>query len=368
LIVAASGRALAQSARRAGYSPLVVDFFADDDTREAAGDCARLEPGFELDSLMTACERLTHRRRIAGLVYGPGFEDRPGLIEALAGRWRLAGNPARVVSLVKNPWAFAELCDDAEIAHPETRNVRPVDASGWLSRRRGGSGGDHIRAADAAAAADPERYFQRRVDGRAVSALVLSNRERGAILGFSEQWSAPRDGQPFRYGGAARPAVLSETIERELAAAVHRFRARATLVGLNSLDFLVSDDGFWLLEVNPRPGATIDIFEPDDVREPSLFALHLAACDGMSTPAPRLEGARASGIVFADHEIAETPKLAWPSWASDRQPAGTRVAAGDPFCSITASGSTPAEARRALDDRAATIHRLLRESTGARAA
>src|SRR5580693_8541902 len=93
LIAAASGRALAQSARRAGYAPLVVDFFADDDTCETAESCVRLEDGlargFQLETLMAACERLAGRRRIAGVVYGSGFEDRPELIEAMAKRWRL---------------------------------------------------------------------------------------------------------------------------------------------------------------------------------------------------------------------------------------------------------------------------------------
>ena len=50
------------------------------------------------------------------------------------------------------------------------------------------------------------------------------------------------------------------------------------LAGLNSVDFLVADDAVWLLEINPRPGATLDIFEPDGG---SLFALHVQACGGV---------------------------------------------------------------------------------------
>src|SRR5271154_6536350 len=90
LIAAASARALAASARRAGYAPVVVDFFGDDDTREVAESCVRLEDGvacgFQLHSLMAACERLAEGRTLAGVVYGTGFEDRPALIEAMAKR------------------------------------------------------------------------------------------------------------------------------------------------------------------------------------------------------------------------------------------------------------------------------------------
>ena len=62
LIAAVSGRALAASARRGGYLPLVADFFGDQDTVAAAqgqimfrGEFAR---GFREHELMEALERL----------------------------------------------------------------------------------------------------------------------------------------------------------------------------------------------------------------------------------------------------------------------------------------------------------------------
>ena len=368
LIAAASGRALAASARRAGYAPLVVDFFADDDTREAAESCVRLKDGlargFQRDSLMAACERLAAGRTVAGVVYGSGFEDRPTLIEAMAKRWRLMGNPATIVARLKDPLIFAALCRDIAVPHPETRLDRPADSSRWLARQRGGSGGGHIRSAEADPPADGETYFQRRVDGRSVSALVLADGARCVILGFSEQWAQER--RPFRFAGAARPASIPPSVEQALAAAAGRFCERTPLVGLNSLDFLATEDGIWLLEVNPRPGATLDIFEPE--RGPSLFALHAAACEGVLEPAPRIEGARATQIVYASYEIAETPSFVWPPWARDRQPAGSAVAEGDPFCTVVAGGATAADARRALAGRVATIESSIRSSIRTRAA
>ena len=368
LIAAASGRALAASARRAGYAPLAVDFFADDDTREVAESCVRLEDGvargFQLPFLMAACERLAEGRTLAGVVYGSGFEDRPALIEAMAKRWRLIGNPASIVSRLKDPLIFADLCREVAVPHPETRLERPADPWRWLARRRGGSGGGHIRSAEAEPAADAQTYFQRRVDGRPVSALVLADGARCAILGFSEQWA--QEGRCFRFAGAAQPAAIPVSVEQALAAAVGRFCARTPLVGLNSFDFLASNEGFWLLEVNPRPGATLDIFEPEHA--PSLFALHVAACQGELEPAPRLERASATQIVYAPCEIASTPRFAWPRWARDRQPAGSAVAEGDPFCTVVAGGATAADARRELAQRAATMEASIRCSIRTRAA
>ncbi len=216
LIVAASGRALGQSARKAGFAPLVVDFFCDDDTFEAAEACVSVEKGlargFQLDTLMTACERLASGRTVAGVVYGSGFEDRPSLIEVLAQRWRLLGNPGALVARLKDPLIFADLCRQLEIPHPETRVDCPAEVSNWLARQRGGSGGGHIRPAGAEPPGDAQTYFQRWVDGRPVSALVLADGARCAILGFSEQWTVFQEERPFRFTGAARPAVLSASI------------------------------------------------------------------------------------------------------------------------------------------------------------
>jgi predicted ATP-grasp superfamily ATP-dependent carboligase len=363
LIAATSARALAASARRAGYAPLVVDFFADDDTQERAEACVRLPGGpargFAADPLLAACEHLAERRSPAGFVYGAGFEDRPDVLDAIARRWRLFGNPAALVARLKDPVIFADYCRECAIPHPEILLEAPGARAHWLARRRGGSGGGHIRFACEAPAGDAQIYYQRRVAGRAVSALVLADDARGSVLGFSEQWAAPQEGRPFRFAGAARPAALAEDIAERLVSAVGEFCKKAPLVGLNSFDFLVGDAGLWLLEVNPRPGATLDIFETASQPEPSLFALHVAACAGSSPGLPSYSGACAMEIVYADCDIANTPALVWPAWARDRQAAGSFVGQDDPFCSVVAEGENLEGARRRLVDRAAFIRASL---------
>ena len=359
LIAAASGRAMASSARRAGYAPFVVDYFADQDTLECAERCVRIEgglaDGFQLEPLMAACERAVGARSIEGFVYGSGFEDRPELISAMAERWRLFGNRADVVARVKDPIAFSRLCADCDIPHPETRLEKPRDPRQWLARQRGGSGGGHIRAFADSPAVDAQTYFQRQVEGRPVSALVLGDGARCRVLGFSEQWSTFQNGRPFRFAGAARPAALSRSLEAQLASAIERVYAAVPLVGLNSFDFLASNRDYWLLEANPRPGATFDIFEPITTGPDTLLGQHVAACEGRLARAVGLDGACASQIVYADREIGCLPKLDWPDWARDRQVECSRLASGDPFCTVIAAGATLTEARGQLSERVAMI-------------
>jgi predicted ATP-grasp superfamily ATP-dependent carboligase len=355
LIVAASGRALAASARRAGYMPLVVDFFGDSDTLDVAHAHAPLPEGLArgitADALDAAVASVTAALQPCGVVCGTGFDDRPSLIAHLAKRWRVYGNSAETIVKLKDPLVFSSLCDACGVPYPEIALARPTDANGWLAKRKGGAGGSHIRPAAAREPAS-DIYYQRRVAGTAISLQFLADGRNALILGSSAQWTAPAPSQPFRYGGAVRPAELPTETTAALAECVRRVVAATQLVGLNSADFLVEGDRFRLLEINTRPSATLDIFEP---LGGSLFALHMAACDGVvAAEAPRLFGATAMGIVFAERDVT-VPALEWPDWIVDRPHAGTEVKAGEPLCTVHASTPTAVEARELVDARLARV-------------
>jgi predicted ATP-grasp superfamily ATP-dependent carboligase len=187
-------------------------------------------------------------------------------------------------------------------------------------------------------------YWQEQVEGEAVSTLVLGGAGQAQSLGLSRQWTDPLPDAPYRYGGAVRPAALAPAVEAALQHAAERVVAAAGLVGLNSVDFLVDADRWNLIEINPRPGATLDIFEPEDG---SLVGLHVEASRGMMPHrGPPLAGAAAMRTLYAPSAVSAMPDLSWPDWAVDRQPPGSPVAAGAPLCTILAKAPTPEVARR----------------------
>jgi predicted ATP-grasp superfamily ATP-dependent carboligase len=355
LIVAASGRALAASARRGGYLPLVVDYFGDADTLALAHAHARLDDGLArgmtADALDAAFAKVTAGLQPCGVVCGTGFEDRPELLARIARRWRVLGTGAETVALLKNPLAFASLCDACSIPHPETMLARPPETTGWLAKRKGGAGGSHVRpAAERAPAHDV--YYQRHVAGIPVSALFIADGRHALVLGFSAQWASPASQQPFRYGGAVRPADLTSRMVGALTETIARLAAAIPLLGLSSADFLVAGDGFRLLEINPRPSATLDIFEPPGG---SLFALHMSACAGaLDVAAPKLPDAMAAALVYAERDLT-IPALQWPDWAVDRPHTGAAIGTGEPLCTVHAFAATATEARQFADRRLATV-------------
>lgn len=356
LIAAASGRALAAAASRAGFRPLVADFFDDLDTRAlaetnvVAGD---MERGFEVQTLLEALHGLAARENPIGVVCGSGFEDRPEILDAIARHFPLYGNSAEAVARAKNPRLIAHLCRALAVPHPEIRFDPPTRPAGWLIKRQGGGGGLHVTSASRRRG--PFEYYQRRVPGQPVSVLLLGDGHRAQVLATSAQWATASGNMPFRFGGAVQPAEIDAALTREICAAASKLVAALALLGLNSVDFLATADRFHLLEINPRPGATLDIFA-----HPRLFAAHLDSCRGL-LPSESLvfTTSRATAIAYAPCDLAFMPELDWPAWCMDRQKPGTRLRKGDPVCTVLAEAAQPAMARALVGERLAALDEAL---------
>jgi len=360
LVVALSGRALASAARRAGRSVAVVDLFADDDTRRLAVDAIRVagspRTGFDTLALEAACRRFPG----LSLVPGPGFEHAPTLLARIARGRRLLGTPPDAVRAIKDPMRFARLLARLGVPHPETRLDRPARPRGWLTRQQGGAGGEHIRRGVQPGA---DRYFQRVVQGIPYAVALLADGKRARAITVSAQWPDPAPGTPFRYGGAVAPAGLPPAVARRLVDAAEAVAAAAGLVGLGSADFLVNEaGGFTLLEINPRPGATLDILDrPGTPPGRTVFALHLAACAGrLPSRSASLDGpALAATVVYARARARVPRGMRWPALTADLEPAGSQLQHGGPVCTVMAQGATPQRARAAVARKALAVHARL---------
>jgi predicted ATP-grasp superfamily ATP-dependent carboligase len=172
-------------------------------------------------------------------------------------------------------------------------------------------------------------------------------------LALSEQWQA---GSPGRFTGVLLPAAVREREELALREAARAVAEAHGIVGLASADFLLEGDGrFHLLELNARPGASLEAAEL--ALGLPLMGLHVAACRGRlpaSLPAPG-PGCAGTEIVWADRDLRVPEGLAWPDWAGDRTPPGRTVARGHPLATVRAHGTGPAAVRRLLDRRRAWL-------------
>lgn len=369
LIAAFAGRALAQSAWRAGYIPLVVDCFGDQDTRLAAKHYRQLPDalrhGFDAKPLFAALDELSALApsKPIGLVLGSGFEDRPKLVASLDARYRLLGSNAVTVRRCKDPQALFPLLAQLRIPYPETSLTRPAEPAGWLSKRIGGTGGAHIRDCTPDMKHDARRYYQRRITGGQPHSVFAVASKSGIAMELSRQWSAPARGRAYRYGGAVMIEYQDGDPEQRMVATAATLLEVLDLVGLISFDFLVDGDLPYLLEINPRPGATLDIF---DDRQGNLFRAHVEASLGNELWQQRdlpTAQSRAAAILYADRGALTAGDLEWPAWAADKPMPGTAIDAGGPIATVMAECDTADAAEALVRERLSTLSHLVYTSS-----
>ena len=341
----------------------MADFFADLDTQELAIACRKMPGpiarGFDWDHLEPALEALAQSAPspVCGLIYGAGFEDRAHLLDRIATRWTLLGNDAATVRRIKAPETFFATLDALGIAHPATTTTRPTDATGWVAKRCGGAGGGHIAPEPGAG----DVYYQELVSGRTVSALLVANGHDARVLGFSEQWTAPAPAKPWRYGGAVCPATVPRSAATEMENTALAVAKAFGLKGLASADFVLTEDRCALLEINPRPGATLDIYAC--TKQPPL-ALHVDALRKHALPEeqPAIEGAAASAIVFAPAMLVIPHDMAWPAWAADLPKPGERIDKQRPICTVLAHAGSETAVRKLVETRKASVLAKLQQT------
>jgi len=232
----------------------------------------------------------------------------------------------------------------------------------WLAKKRGGAGGSHIRPSRLAKVST-NIYFQERVEGRAVSALFVANGREARLLGFSEQWTAPRATSHWRYGGAVCPATISAALARRMAAAVMAVARSFPIKGVASADFILRDEAPLLLEINPRPGATLDIFDRGSTK---LLRLHLqAVLDGkLPSHAVGVRGAMASAIVYAECGGRVPADIVWPAWVADRPRQSEWIDKNRPICTVLARAATAALAKTLAEARRQEILKVFQTVRG----
>ncbi len=360
MIIALSGRALARSAVRGGYQPLVLDSFADLDTCAFASRCVRVKTQqgrFDVDDVLRNVDSLTPPEGKIGFVYGAGLESAASLLEQLDSRLTVYGNSADVLATVNDPRAFFGLLDELSIPHPRVQFSLAEANDTWIVKRAGASGGWHVDRWKDTSDHPPGSYLQQRIDGQAMSAVFVADGFRAAVLGFNTLWTQQHHStkSSFAYGGAINRAQLSLAQRCELARFVSDLARTLKLRGLNSVDFIKQDERCYVLELNPRPSATLALYDSDVAG--GLLSWHLRSCRGRLTRMPQWRGCRvrAHSIVYAMCDLQIPHNLHWPMWSTDRPRPGTRIAHGEPVCGAFAEGPDVLHVHALLKQRQAEL-------------
>jgi predicted ATP-grasp superfamily ATP-dependent carboligase len=255
LLVGATVRAAAESARRAGYCPIAVDLYGDRETRVAAE---------RWHSLADFREAVETQGRIAD-----GHGNCPvAIVGGIDGGYdwlRNVPNPFRgaapqMFAQSDGPEFLCNLADHASVAFPEFRCSGPA-REGWLIKRRFGSGGMGVQyCRDRNPIAD-DCYIQEPVRGRVFGASYLGDGRQAILLGVCRLLKKRIVPLPFVFAGAIGPIKLTQPLVQAFKRLGDAYLAAVPMVGPFNIDVVVEGTSVTLLEVNPRWSGSMEILE-----------------------------------------------------------------------------------------------------------
>lgn len=353
----ASCRAAAQSAKRAGASKVYAwDDFLDADLAHVASvaplsDWEQDQTGSSID-LHDCC-----------MVLCGGMENKPELVDRLIQLGVRCGANGDALRKLRSCENWKHWAEASKIAWPPTYG--PFDSSSpeiatlgtndhqklsWLIKPAHGAGGIHVRplASDhsfEATNADPSKtarwLVQKYIAGKSLGVTYCSDRLSTQLVGIARgidarELEAPL---PFIYRGNIAAQLVSQRAYESLEAFGHLVAKQTGLLGLWQADFQLDFDGkLWLLEINPRWSASMELHETlqgfswmkkhlEILRSPEEVFVH-------DTDQRRVsDGQIAKGIIYAprdlnlsDDQIARLWQARWEGTLAELEQAPFRVA------------------------------------------
>jgi predicted ATP-grasp superfamily ATP-dependent carboligase len=370
LIVGASARAAAQSALRSGFLPVCGDLFGDADLQALCQvTIVRDYPaGFQ---------KLFESRQFDAWMFTGALENHPSLLHQWSSRWAHLGTSIESIRRVRNPLALSDALRRAGFHAPKVaRSIGQLDSSrAYLRKPLKSAGGTNIRLvrSNEDAAENQGCYYQEFVPGTPYGGLYVAASGAVQLLGVTRSligtaWCGA-DG--FRYGGSLGPVRLSGSLKREWTGIGESLAREFGLTGLFGIDAVLNEQGVWLVEVNPRYTASVEILERADAGCRTI-ARHVLACRESRIMPPSqpsddtMHGkavlyAESDGVVTAD----DTDKLlswsrqdAYPIVADVPKPG--KIRARQPILTVFAHHKDEQQLLDALRARADQVRRLLR--------
>jgi predicted ATP-grasp superfamily ATP-dependent carboligase len=399
LIIGASSRAAAQSARRAGFFVAAADLFAD-------VDLAEICPATRMADYPREFGDVLRQQPACGWLYTGGLENYPDLIDQWAKLCPLLGNGGEVLRRVRDPAQIAACLQNARLPCPavETDGQRfphvPTDGS-WLRKPRKSAAGDGISLWTGGPNNAATHYLQKRIFGESISAVFVASDGRAQLLGITRQLLEATNNQlATRYAGTIGPIELPLAFRRQFVEIGNALTQHFGLTGIFGVDAIVNDAGVWPLEVNPRYPASAEVLER--ATGVSMIGCHASAClplplgegrgeghrrteNGLPNAAHPSLARRANGlgepealapgvygqtlihgkqIVYAKTAVTITRDLreVEPSLA-DIPAVGTHIPAGAPIATVLAVGTSVNEVENLLAEQANQLLNKLRGPT-----
>ncbi len=377
-IFGASARAACWSALRAGLKPRALDRFRDLD----------FPPGCDIQ-LISGNEQVlfeTDEPQTEFCLPVGGWENDAETMRQLEAKYKLWNTDSIATMRARNPFLVQQILRDANLPSLNVRHAfsehafSEDDGGDWIRKPLAGTGGIGIeRVLPTNNGCGPDCYAQQFVPGESHSAIFFASQESKAkLLGITQQIIGCEElpDRPFAYVGSIGPVLsgddeLEESIRWTLQQMANELGRQIHFYGLFCFDFIVSRNIPYLVEINPRYSASIEVLE---LALQQSFLQHFLNHGACRTAAEEVIG---KSILYAWREMELSPDWDWnrathilgnkpwnyDQWSvpvlSDLAAPGSRFSTGDPICTVWAKETTVQSCKKRLTDRTRKLRRIL---------
>lgn len=368
LVIGFSTRSIVCSGFRAGYNMYAIDAFCDHDLQQCAKGFVKLDIGEGFDASKIRLDEIT------GLIEGFGVDFDaiiPGSGFETIGFERLPywilGNDPRIMAEVSDKHLFSIFLKNRRIAHPETVllqdigilefpvMVKPACSGGGIFNMKVKSPEDLLllgtKLNEAGMPPGKSKIIaQEFVEGIPASVSVLSTKDRAVAIAVNEQligtsWLTE---MPFAYCGNITPFETPHASEMKHIA--ENMILELGLVGSNGVDFIITDDGPVVIEVNARFQGSLDSVEM--ATGINLLDAHLKAFEGIIEMSSEIKDEKENssknkyagrGILYSDRKMLMTETvrdMLLEINVCDVPVAGQAIGTDEPVISVLSSGKS----------------------------
>lgn len=299
LVIGNSARSIACSAKRAGYAVCALDNFCDVDMRlctDGSGSIGDLDEKGINDLAMSFGE-------FDIVIPGPGFENLKFK--------NILGNKPEVSKDVNDKLALAKKLHSMGLPHPETE---PLSGASGLKfplmiKPRCGSGGmrnvlvkDEDELSGFQSGRDAGEFIaQEFVNGTPCSASLIGAGDDASVIALNEQLI----GTPglsvlsFAYCGNVTPFITR--FGGDMTEYSRQIAIEFGLMGSNGVDFIQTDLGIDVIEVNPRFQGSLDTIELS--YGINVFDAHVRSFSGELPTPPKYKRFAAKNILYSSRNM-----------------------------------------------------------------
>jgi len=341
LVIAFNARPIANSAKRANYNVLAVDFFGDLDLRSTA------EHVFSV---------LWQRKEF--LLIGSGFDDKPKIWEQLNKIAPILGNTPEIINRSDRLHIY-KIASKLGIECPQTMEAKEEEEAHEIAKNMGypvvlttprSAGGlfvklitnkDELHKAYQEVKGSGKRILiQEFIQGIDASCSVLGTGKDCQAIAVTEQLIGKSElgvSIPFGYCGNIVPLKNSVTVIETMKSVSEELGSKLGLKGSNGFDFVIKDDQPFLIELNPRFQGSLECIEA--VTSSNLVHLHIEACKGYLPERPlEAKGYAVKMILYAKHRTF-VPNLSQLPHIVDVPVEGIILEPSNPVCTVFITGT-----------------------------